>query len=179
MAHGLVGERIDTRDGHGIAGRIDALIAPTLEAMGFAVVRVLISGTQRPKLQVMAEPVGGGTMTLDHCADISRAVSAVLDVEDPIVGAYVLEVSSPGIDRPLTRLGDYERFAGFDARVEMERPIDGRRRFSGRLLGTAGEAVRMRIGEVEITLPFAGIQRAKLLPTDELLAASESPHGTN
>ena len=179
MAHGFVDERIDTRDGHGIAGRVETLIAPTLEAMGFAVVRVLISGNQRPKLQVMAEPVDGGTMTLDHCADISRAVSAVLDVEDPIAGAYVLEVSSPGIDRPLTRFGDYERFAGFDARIEMERPIDGRRRFSGRLLGTAGEVVRMRIGEDEIALPFAGIQRAKLLLTDELLAASESPHGTN
>ena len=99
-------------------------------------------------------------------------MSAVLDVEDPIGSAYTLEVSSPGIDRPLVRLADFDRFAGMEARVELARPIDGRRRFQGRLLGTHGATVRLAVGGLdhEVELPHADIQRAKLVLTDELLA---------
>lgn len=112
-------------------------------------------------------------MIVDDCAEVSRAISTVLDVEDPIGGAYTLEVSSPGIDRPLVRLGDFDRFAGFEARVEMTHPIDGRRRFTGQVMGTEGNNVRMRVGEGEVLLAHADIQRAKLVLTDALLALAD------
>ncbi len=157
----------------GSAARVEALIAPSLQAMGYEIVRVLISGKQRAILQIMAERASDGGMSVDDCAAVSRAVSAILDVEDPISGAYTLEVSSPGIDRPLTRFADFERFAGFDARVEMQLPIDGRRRFSGHLKGAEDEKVRIETEEGEFELPFAGIAKAKLLLTDALIAASQ------
>jgi len=157
---------------------IETLIEPALRAMGFALVRVRLLGTQRPVLQIMAErltdaPNDGG-FTVEDCAEISRAVSAILDVEDPIPSAYTLEVSSPGLDRPLTRLKDYERFRGFEARVELSAPLEGRKRFRGRLLGLEGEQVKLRAeaaeGGEEWTLPFAMISSAKLVLTDDLLA---------
>jgi len=112
-------------------------------------------------------------MTVDDCADISRSISALLDVADPIAGAYMLEVSSPGIDRPLVRPEDYDRFAGFEARIDLAAPLDGRKRFRGRLLGRAEEYVRL-IGEAgEVRLPLAAIVRAKLVLTDDLLAAAQ------
>jgi ribosome maturation factor RimP len=157
-----------------LAQRIEDLIAPSIGAMGFDVVRVLISGKQRMRLQIMAEWKNGRTVTVENCAQLSRAISAVLDVEDPILEAYTLEVSSPGIDRPLVRLVDFERFAGFDARVETNEPVDGHRRFRGRLLGTVGEAVRLDLGDSVHDIPYGAIARAKLLLTDELLAAARS-----
>lgn len=157
--------------------RIEAIIAPTVEAMGYAVVRVMLTGGRRPTLQIMAERADGSGMSVDDCAEISRTISAVLDVEDPIAGEYTLEVSSPGIDRPLTRLKDFRRFAGFEARIDMAAPIEGRKRFSGRLLGV-DEADRVLV-EIEPgtpeALPFDGIARAKLILTDELVAASAPP----
>jgi ribosome maturation factor RimP len=120
----------------------------------------------------MAERRADGSMSVDDCAEVSRAVAAILDVEDPIDSAYTLEVSSPGIDRPLTRLSDFDRFAGFEVRVETSLPIDGRRRFRGRLLGTRGTDIAMVCEDNEITLPFADLQKAKLVLTDELIAAS-------
>ncbi len=125
----------------------------------------------------MVERRDGRTVTVGDCAAISRAVSAVLDVEDPVSGPYTLEVSSPGIDRPLVRLKDFERFAGFEARVETNRPIDGRRRFRGRLLGVEGETVRIRVEDATTDLPYVDIQRAKLILTDDLLAASQEQQG--
>ena len=154
-----------------LAERIAKLITPAIEAMGFDLVRVQVSGSQRPTLQIMAEPASGRTMSVDDCAEISRAISAVLDVEDPIAGAYSLEVSSPGIDRPLTRRADFERFAGYEASVELAEPIEGQRRFKGRLMGVEGEAVRMAGLEREVELPMRQIRRAKLVLNDELLAA--------
>ncbi|HAD85903.1 MAG TPA: ribosome maturation factor RimP [Rhodospirillaceae bacterium] len=151
--------------------RIAEIIGPAIEDLGFELVRVLLSGQRRKKLQIMAEPLDGSAMNVDHCADISRAVSALLDVEDPIDDAYVLEVSSPGIDRPLVKLVDFDRFKGFDARVEMHTGIDGRRRFSGRLLGIADDHVLMDVEEGEVRLPYADIQKSKLLMTDELIQA--------
>ncbi len=151
---------------------MQGIIAPTVAAMGYEIVRVQLSGGRRPVLQVMAERVDGAAMTVDDCADISRTVSALLDVEDPISGAYHLEVSSPGIDRPLTRLKDFERYAGFEARIETKALIDGRRRFKGVLKGIAGERVRVETEDGAVAeLPFGGILRAKLVLTDALIAA--------
>ena len=116
-------------------------------------------------------------MSVDDCADVSRALSAVLDVEDPIESSYTLEVSSPGIDRPLTRLADFERFAGHEAAVELTEPVEGQRRFKGRLLGVSGEEVRIAGAEREIKLPARKIRRAKLVLTDELLAAESVKAG--
>jgi ribosome maturation factor RimP len=152
--------------------RIERMVAPTVEAMGFRIVRVQLSGKESMHLQVMVERADGQPIQVDDCAAVSRAISAVLDVEDPIAGAYTLEVSSPGIDRPLVRLGDFERFVGREARVETARPIDGRRRFRGRLLGVAGDSVRMTVEGAEVALPYRDIQRAKLVLTDELIAAT-------
>ena len=155
--------------------RIEGIVTPSIEAMGFEVVRVMITGGQRPTLQIMADRSDGSMISVDDCAEISRTVSAVLDVEDPISGEYTLEVSSPGIDRPLTRLKDFERWAGFDARVDMAVPIDGRKRFGGRIKGIAeGERVLVELDDEAgvIDLPFEGISRAKLVLTDALLEAS-------
>lgn len=154
--------------------RIEGIVTPSIEAMGFDVVRVMMTGGQRPTLQIMADRRDGSMISVDDCAEISRTVSAVLDVEDPIAGEYTLEVSSPGIDRPLTRIKDFERWVGFDARIDMAVPMDGRKRFSGRLKGVAaGEQVRIEIeGGTLAELPFEGISRAKLVLTDALLEAS-------
>ncbi|MEK9672020.1 MAG: ribosome maturation factor RimP [Rhodospirillaceae bacterium] len=152
---------------------IASIIEPALKALGFDLVRVLVSGQQRLKLQIMAEPATGEAMTVDHCAQISRTVSALLDVEDPIERAYTLEVSSPGIDRPLVKLADFDRFAGFDARIEMRVPVDGRRRFSGRLMGVKDGRVVVAVEEGAVELPFEDVSRSKLLLTDELLAAHQ------
>jgi ribosome maturation factor RimP len=156
-----------------IERRITGMIGPAIEAMGYTVVRVAMSATRRPTLQIMAERVDGKGMTVDDCAQISRAVSAVLDVEDPIDSEYNLEVSSPGIDRPLTRLADFERFQGFDARVEMAEAVDGRKRFKGRLAGIGGaDQVLIDMDGTQVALPFDAIRTAKLVLTDELLAAA-------
>jgi len=157
----------------GKAAEIDRLIAPSLEAMGYEIVRVMISGNQRVVLQIMAERSSDGGMNVEDCANVSRAVAAILDVEDPLSGAYTLEVSSPGIDRPLTRLADFERFAGFEAKIEVLVPVDGRRRFSGRLAGLDDGDVLLHGDEGEVRLAFAEIAKAKLKLTDELIAVSQ------
>ncbi len=155
----------------GVPERIEAMIAPSLAAMGYDIVRVRLSGSGRQRvLQVMAEPRGGGVMTVEKCADISRAISALLDVEDPITNAYTLEVSSPGIDRPLVRPSDYERFAGYEAKIETNRLVDGRKRFRGRLGRVTEDGVRLALDQRETNVPFDAIHRAKLVLTDELIA---------
>ncbi len=151
--------------------RIETVIAPAITAMGYEIVRVQMSGGRRQVLQVMAERRDGATMTVDDCADISRTISAVLDVEDPIAGAYTLEVSSPGIDRPLIRLKDFERYAGFEARVETRALVDGRRRFRGALKGVTEGRVRLETDAGLVELPYDNILRAKLVLNDALLAA--------
>lgn len=153
--------------------RVRAIVAPSLEAMGYEIVRVQMAGKDRPQLQIMAERTDRRAMTVDDCADISRAVSALLDVEDPIKGPYTLEVSSPGIDRPLTSKGDYERFRGHEAKVDLLLALDGRKRFRGILKGVAGETVLIETGDgAEVALPYADIARAKLVLTDALIAAA-------
>lgn len=157
-------------------GRIAALIEPTLDAMGFRLVRLRIGGGGRPVLQLMAERPDG-SMSIDDCTDVSRAVSAVLDVEDPIAGAYSLEVSSPGIDRPLVRLDDFARHAGFVARIETHSPIDGRKRFKGKLGAVEGDKVQIdyetsdKVGG-HAAIPLGEIAEAKLVLTDELIQAA-------
>ncbi|MGE4218000.1 MAG: ribosome maturation factor RimP [Alphaproteobacteria bacterium] len=159
-----------------VTQRIAEIVGPSLEAMGYDLVRVRIAGGQsRATLQVMAERRDAEAMTVDDCAEISRTVSALLDVEDPISGAYMLEVSSPGIDRPLTRPGDYDRFQGFEVKLELRFAQDGRRRFRGRILGIADGLVRLATDTGEVALPYADIDTAKLVLTDDLLAAAGRP----
>jgi ribosome maturation factor RimP len=152
---------------------IAALIEPSLSAMGYRVVRVALTSGRRATLQVMAERLDEVPMSVEDCAEISRSLSALLDVADPIAGSYMLEVSSPGIDRPLVRAEDYNRFAGFDARIELAEPLAGRRRFRGRLLGTDANEVRLLTEAGEIRLPLAAIGRAKLVLSDALIAAAQ------
>jgi len=155
------------------AGDIAPIIEPSLEAMGYRLVRIAFLGARRATLQIMAERLDDVPMTVDDCTEISRSVSALLDVADPIASSYMLEVSSPGIDRPLVRREDYQRFAGFDASVELAQPRDGRRRFRGRLLGLDGDDVRLDLGAEQVLLPLAAITRAKLVLTDALLSAPQ------
>ena len=150
-----------------LADRISEMVRPTVEALGYLLVRVQVSGRQRPRLQVMAERIDGRPMMVDDCASLSRSLSALLDVEDPIPTTYTLEVSSPGIDRPLVKLADYNRFAGGEARIELVRLVGGRRRFRGRLLGTTGETIRLDVDGAEVEVHYRDIQRAKLVPTQD------------
>ncbi len=152
--------------------RIAQIVAPSIEALGYEIVRVQLTGGRSPTLQIMCDRIDGAAMQVDDCADISRSVSALLDVEDPIGHEYTLEVSSPGIDRPLVRRKDFERFAGHVVRIETQFAIDGRRRFKGRLLGLDGDDVRVATDEGEAALPFDAIAKAKLELTDELLSAA-------
>ena len=156
-----------------LTDRIEDLITPTVEGMGFWVVRVLLSGKQQLRLQIMAERQDGEAMVVDDCADLSRAISAVLDVEDPISGSYTLEVSSPGIDRPLVKVRDFERFVGFEVRVETSLPVEGRKRFRGLLSSVDDGLVRVSVEGTDYALPFEDIARAKLVITEELLGTSE------
>ncbi len=157
----------------GPAAEVERLIAPAVAAMGYDIVRVLLSGKQRPRLQIMVERQDGVGMLVEDCVALSRAIEAILDVEDPIAKAYELEVSSPGIDRPLTRSADFERFAGFEVKLETSPPHEGRRRWIGRLLGLEGETVRIETDEGEVALPCTAIAKAKLVLTDDLVAAAE------
>jgi ribosome maturation factor RimP len=149
--------------------RIEDIVAPTIVGMGYELVRVAMSkggGT----LQIMIEPADGRAMDVESCATVARALSAVLDVEDPIPSSYTLEVSSPGIDRPLTRAKDYARWAGHLARLETAQPIEGRRRFKGTLLGLEGDVVKLRLDDGQETdVPLSVVTRAKLEMTDALI----------
>lgn len=148
--------------------RITEIITPVIEDMGFEVVRVRLMSGKETVLQIMAQKPDG-TIEVDDCGEISTAVSAVLDVEDPILDQYNLEVSSPGIDRPLTRLKDFAQWEGFEAKVETEELIDGRRRFKGPLAGVEGDEVLITIEEGTIGLKFDWLSDAKLVLTDDLI----------
>lgn len=157
---------------------IELLIAPSLEAMGFRVVRVAFTGGRQPTLQIMAERRDDGAMTVEDCASVSHTVSALLDVADPIASSYMLEVSSPGIDRPLVRREDYQRFAGFEAKLELNAPHDGRKRFRGRIAGLDGDDVKLDLDGQSVLLPLSAIARARLVLTDELIAATNRHNRT-
>jgi ribosome maturation factor RimP len=163
-----------------LEARLAAIVAPTLEAMGYELVRVTVLGRDRPTVQVMADRADGSQITVTDCEAISRQLSTVLDVEDPIPGAWSLEVSSAGIDRPLTRIKDWNRFAGHLARAETVAPIDGRRRFNGVVLGADGTTARLRLDDgTEVLLPLTAIRRAKLVLTDALIEATATPPRPN
>jgi ribosome maturation factor RimP len=162
--------------GGSMADRIAAICAPTLAELGYEIVRVQVLGRERPTVQVMADRADGTLIGVDDCERISRAIGAELDVADPLPGAWQLEVSSAGIDRPLTRPKDWNRFSGHLARVEMVIPVSGRRRFSGTVLGADDHAARLRLEDgADVALPLADIRRAKLVLTDALIAASAPP----
>lgn len=153
--------------------RLAEILIPVIEDMGFELVRLRLQGGKTATLQIMADRPDGG-INVDDCAEISTMVSATLDVEDPIEDKYNLEVSSPGIDRPLTRLKDFATFEGYEAKLETNQPIDGRKRFTGVLAGVEGEDVLINIevgGETQtIGLNFDWLSDAKLMLTDELIA---------
>lgn len=151
--------------------RLADIITPVVEGMGLELVRIRLMGGDTATLQIMAERPDG-TMEVDDCANLSRALSAHLDVEDPIESEYNLEVSSPGIDRPLTRLQDFDRWAGWKAKIETVTKIDGRGRFKGELRGVEDGEVLIEITEGVIGLNFDMIADAKLVMTDELIAES-------
>jgi ribosome maturation factor RimP len=147
------------------------LLDPVAEAAGYDIVRLrLMGGDHARRLQIMAERPDG-TMLVEDCAQLSRAISEVMDAADPIRGEYLLEVSSPGVDRPLTRLTDFATYAGYEARIELDRLAENRRRFKGELVGIEGDNVAIDLeGEEETALlPFAWISDAKLIITDQLL----------
>ncbi|MFY0659556.1 MAG: ribosome maturation factor RimP [Shimia sp.] len=148
------------------------IVAPVVEDMGFELVRLRLMGGKSHTLQIMAERPGGG-IEVDECAQISNAISAVLDVEDPLSDSYTLEVGSPGVDRPLTRLKDFDAYEGYEAKIETAELIDGRKRFRGVLAGIEGEDVLINIedqGEtVTVGLNFDWLADAKLMLTDDLI----------
>ena len=148
--------------------RIAEIITPVVEDMGFEVVRVRMMSGKDTILQIMVQKPDG-TIEVDECGQISTAISAIMDVEDPILDVYNLEVSSPGIDRPLTRMKDFDQWEGFEAKIETDELIDGRRRFKGILAGTEGDEVLITIEEGTIGLKFEWLSDAKLVLTDELI----------
>jgi ribosome maturation factor RimP len=160
----------------GRAARVAALAEPVLAELGYRLVRVRVSGAGSCTVQIMAERPDG-TMAIEDCELASRALSPVLDANDPIEGAYRLEISSPGIDRPLVRRSDFDRYAGHVARIEMLAPIGGRRRFRGEILGTQGDNVRLSSEEPaveisEVLLPIEDMMEARLVLTDALISQS-------
>lgn len=150
------------------------LIEPEAKAEGLMLVRVkMIGGASDPTLQVMAERPDTRQLSLDDCARLSRRLSDLFDEKDPIEEAYRLEVSSPGIDRPLTRLGDYDDWKGHEARIHLVEPMDGRKQLSGDLIGVDGDTVRIDVDGLGPTaIPFAAVRNAKLLMTDRLIKAT-------
>ena len=148
--------------------RLAEIVTPVIEDMGLELVRIRLMSGKSTTLQIMADKAGGG-IEVDDCAQISIAVGAVLDVEDPILDEYTLEVSSPGIDRPLTRLKDFDDYEGYEAKIETSELIDGRRRFKGVLAGIEGDEVLINVAEGTIGLRFDWLSDAKLVLTDELI----------
>ena len=162
----------------GLSARVATIAEPVIEQLGYRLVRVKVSAADGGTVQIMVERPDG-TMVVEDCETVSRALSPVLDMADPIDKAYRLEVSSPGIDRPLVRKSDFDRYAGHLVKIETEIPIDGRKRFRGLLVGTEGEAARIRQDDkkddaeagdaAEILLPIEEMSEAKLVLTDELV----------
>ena len=156
--------------------RILALAEPVAADLGLRIVRIRVMSGKRRTVQIMAERVSDGLVSVDNCADLSRELSAVMEVEDPIAEAYMLEVSSPGLDRPLTSLKDFTTYEGYLARLDLDRMVEGRKRFRGILAGVEDGHVDINLdGETETTasIPFDWISEAKLLITDELIEAGQ------
>ena len=168
-------ERLITESG--VAARVAAVAEPVIQDLGFRLVRVKVSGLNGCTVQIMAEREDG-TMTVEDCEAVSRALSPVFDLEDPVERAYNLEVSSPGIDRPLVRVQDFARWSGHEAKIEMAAPVDGRKRFRGVIRGVEGGTVRLDLSDVKegderlVRLPLSDLADARLVLTDELVRES-------
>lgn len=153
--------------------KITQAIEPSLESMGYTLVQIKLADTARRKtLSIMAERIDEQGMSFDDCTEISRMVSALLDVEDPISGAYDLEVCSPGLDRPLVKQKDYKRYKGFEAKLETMFPVQGRKRFRGTIEGVNGEDIKIAMPEGQVSIPFSSIRTAKLVANDALVSAA-------
>ena len=163
-----------------LEAKLAAIVAPRLELLGFELVRVTVLGRERPTVQIMADRADGSQISVEDCQTISHDVSAAIDVDDPIPGAWTLEVSSAGIDRPLTRVKDWNRFAGHLVRAESFFPQNGRKRFAGVVLGADETLARIRLDDgVEVALRHEDIRRAKLVLTDALIEATATPPRIN
>lgn len=152
------------------------MLEPIIEKQGYESVRIMTIGQANPTLQVMIDRTDGSEVTVDDCAKVSRALSAVLDEKDPIEGKYNLEVSSPGLDRPLTKIAHFQKFAGYETKIETDEEIEGRKRFKGQLQGVVGSDVLLTMNETVYQIPFDAITKAKLVLTDELLAKFSNEH---
>ena len=160
-----------------IITKIRQIIEPTATDKGFEIVRLLFQGDDANRtLQIMVEKIDRTGMQIDDCEKLSKTFSALLDVEDPITSRYMLEVTSPGIDRPLVRLNDYERFKGYEAKLETLTPIEGRKRFRGKIVGIQENNVVFLFEEKEMQIPFSQVSKAKLVLTDELVAQFLKKH---
>lgn len=149
--------------------RVIALIEPTASGLGYRIVRVRLSGNRRKRLQIMAERVSDGQMGIDDCGRLSRALAPVFDLDDPVDGEYDLEISSPGIDRPLMRIEDFERFVGFDAKLETAVPVNNQRRWKGVIAAVDGEEITLATDQGETKLKFSALSDARLVLTDKLI----------
>ncbi|HTJ65317.1 MAG TPA: ribosome maturation factor RimP [Alphaproteobacteria bacterium] len=162
-----------------LSEQIAGLITPTVDTLGYELVRVKLQGGSRhATLQIMAERRDRRAMVVDDCARLSRAISVVLDEADPIRDEYTLEVSSPGIDRPLMKRADYERFLSHEAKLETDQPVDGRKRFQGILTALDGDTLSIDVDGSAVSLPLDRIKQARLVLTDRLIAAAEQEGST-
>lgn len=159
---------------------LEKLLTPVVEGLGYEVVRIMTIGVQNPTLQIMIEPQNHENPNVDDCAKVSRAISAVLDEKDPIAGEYTLEVSSPGIDRPLTKPEHFARFADYEAKIETSEAIEGRKRFKGKIINLEkGKLINFDMDGTNYQIPFDVISKAKLVLTDELLAQAAADQLTD
>ena len=153
------------------------LLTPIIEGMGFEVVRIMTIGQQRPTLQVMIDKLDGSDIVVDDCAKVSRKISEILDANDPIKDKYNLEVSSPGLDRPLTKVEHFKRFSGYEVKIETDVAIDNRKRFRGVISGVdENNSIHIKVEETEYMVPFDAISKAKIVMTDELLQKYVDEH---
>lgn len=159
--------------------RILAIAEPIAHDLGYNIVRIRVQGGKRATLQIMAEREDG-TMSVEDCAKLSRELSSIFEVEDPLDSAYVLEISSPGIDRPLTELAHFEHYKGYSAKLELDRFVEGRKKFRGILAGTDGDNVAIDLKDEKDTalIPFEWLSEAKLIITDKILKAKQTKPNT-
>ena len=168
----LLENRMNTRD-----EKLHSIIEPSAKALGYNIVLISMRDGNRSKtLQILAERVSDRGMNVEDCAKLSRQISAVLDVEDVIAGNYNLEVSSPGIDRPLVKSRDFEEYLGFEAKVETILPVDGRKRFKGKLVAFENDTITLQVDNAPVEIAYGDVQSAKLVLTDELIKAHQERH---
>lgn len=159
-----------------IKHHLSNMLEPIIEELGYECVRIMTIGQANPTLQIMIDKTDGTEINVEDCAKVSRALSAVLDENDPIKDKYNLEVSSPGLDRPLTKLEHFIRFSGNEVKIETDETIEGRKRFKGLLNGVKGAEILLNMDDKVFVIPFNAVSKAKIILTDELLAKWEAEH---